>query len=195
MKRVSLLILFVFLVTISTLFYLKYFKESETTEIKKVDNFEKSLSQKKNNFIKNLNYEISTKDENKYKIKSRLSEITYEGGQELILMNDVEAILTNKKDDDDLSFFISSDEGKYNNYTYYTIFKKNVKIKYLDNTILADELILNLQNDIIFINNNVKFNGPVGILKADNIKIDLITSKIDIFMSDDNKNISFVSNK
>ena len=113
----------------------------------------------------------------------------------MIFINYVEAILTNKKDYDDLSFFISSDEGKYNNYTYYTIFKKNVKIKYLDNTILADELILNLQNDIIFINNNVKFNGPVGILKADNIKIDLITSKIDIFMSDDNKNISFVSNK
>ncbi len=194
MKRVVLLILFLILILISVLFYFKYFQKKEAAEIKEIDKSVKSLDQKKSNFIKNLNYEISTNEQTEYKITSKLSEITYEGGEELILMNDVNAILRNTSNEDNFSFFISSEKGKYNNYTYHTKFNTNVEIRYLDNIILADELILNLENNLIFINNNVKYSGPVGVLKADNIKIDLITLKIDIFMNDKSKNISFISN-
>ena len=52
-----------------------------------------------------------------------------------------------------------------------------------------------LKELLILINDNVQYNGTVGTLKADNIKINLITMKIDIFMKDKNKNISFISNK
>ena len=194
MKRVVLLILFLILILISVLFYFKYFQKKEAAEIKEIDKSVKSLDQKKSNFIKNLNYEISTNEQTEYKITSKLSEITYEGGEELILMNDVNAILRNTSNEDNFSFFISSEKGKYNNYTYHIKFNTNVEIRYLDNIILADELILNLENNLIFINNNVKYSGPVGVLKADNIKIDLITLKIDIFMNDKSKNISFISN-
>tara|TARA_Y100000996_G_C22474869_1_gene623669 strand:+ start:521 stop:1135 length:615 start_codon:yes stop_codon:yes gene_type:complete len=204
MKRVILSTLFLILIISSVLFYDKYFKkldESENlvTENLVIDNSAKSLiksiDKKKSNFIKNLEYEISTIDENKYKITSESSEITYKDGQELILMNKVKAVLNNKTKDIDYLFFISAEKGVYNNFNYYTKFEDNVEIRYEDNLIYADELILDLENNLVLIKDNVKYNGVVGILEADNIKLNLITMKTDIFMNNTNKNILYKSNK
>ena len=204
MKRVILSTLFLILSISSVLFYDKYFKkldESENlvTENLVIDNSAKSLiksiDKKKSNFIKNLEYEISTIDENKYKITSESSEITYKDGQELILMNKVKAVLNNKTKDIDYLFFISAEKGVYNNFNYYTKFEDNVEIRYEDNLIYADELILDLENNLVLIKDNVKYNGVVGILEADNIKLNLITMKTDIFMNNTNKNILYKSNK
>ena len=204
MKRVILSTLFLILIISSVLFYDKYFKkldESENlvTENLVIDNSAKSLiksiDKKKSNFIKNLEYEISTIDQNKYKITSESSEITYKDGQELILMNKVKAILNNKTKDIDYLFFISAEKGVYNNFNYYTKFEDNVEIRYEDNLIYADELILDLENNLVLIKDNVKYNGVVGILEADNIKLNLITMKTDIFMNNTNKNILYKSNK
>ena len=204
MKRVILSTLFLILIISSVLFYDKYFKkldESENlvTENLVIDNSAKSLiksiDKKKSNFIKNLEYEISTIDENKYKITSESSEITYKDGQELILMNKVKAVLNNKTKDIDYLFFISAEKGVYNNFNYYTKFEDNVEIRYEDNLIYADELILDLENNLVLIKDNVKYKGVVGILEADNIKLNLITMKTDIFMNNTNKNILYKSNK
>ena len=192
------------LIISSVLFYDKYFKkldESENlvTENLVIDNSAKSLiksiDKKKSNFIKNLEYEISTIDENKYKITSESSEITYKDGQELILMNKVKAVLNNKTKDIDYLFFISAEKGVYNNFNYYTKFEDNVEIRYEDNLIYADELILDLENNLVLIKDNVKYNGVVGILEADNIKLNLLTMKTDIFMNNNNKNIFYKSNR
>ena len=59
-------------------------------------------------------------------------------------------------------------------------------MKYLDNLILSDKMGLDFNNNLITINKNVKYNGIQGNILADNIKIDLITKKIEIYM-DDNK--------
>ena len=204
MKRVILSTLFLILIISSVLFYDKYFKkldESENlvTENLVIDNSAKSLiksiDKKKSNFIKNLEYEISTIDENKYKITSESSEITYKDGQELILMNKVKAVLNNKTKDIDYLFFISAEKGVYNNFNYYTKFEDNVEIRYEDNLIYADELILDLENNLVLIKDNVKYKGVVGILEADNIKLNLLTMKTDIFMNNNNKNIFYKSNR
>lgn len=204
MKRVILSALFLILIISSALFYDKYFKKLDETENLVTENLVidnsakspiKSLDKKKSNFIKNLEYEITTIDENKYKITSESSEITYKDGQELILMNKVKAILNNKTKDIDYLFFISAEKGVYNNFNYYTKFEDNVEIRYEDNLIYADELILDLENNLVFIKDNVKYNGVVGVLEADNIKLNLITMKTDIFMNNTNKNILYKSNK
>ncbi len=200
MKRVILSSLFLILIISSALFYDKYFKkldetENPVTENLVIDNPAKSIDKKKSNFIKNLEYEISTIDQNKYKITSESSEITYEGGQELILMNKVKAILNNKTKDIDYLFFINAEKGTYNNFNYYTKFENNVEIRYEDNLIYADELILDLEKNLVFIKDNVKYNGVAGILEADNIKLNLLTMKTDIFMNNTNKNIFYKSNK
>ncbi len=198
MKRVILSALFLTLIISSALFYDAYFKkhdESENLVIENpvINNPSESMDKKKSNFIKNLEYEISTIDQKKYKISSVSSEITYEGSQELILMNEVKAVLNNKTNDIDYLFFINAERGIYNNFNYYTKFEDNVEIRYEDNLIYADELILDLENNLVFIKNNVKYNGVAGILEADNIKLDLLTMKTDIFMNSNNKNIFYKS--
>ena len=83
----------------------------------------------------------------------------------------------------------------YNNANYNTSFEDNVKIKYLDNIILAENMFLDFKENFISVENNVKYNGSLGNLAADNIKINLITKKIDVFMNNVNENIVITSSK
>ncbi len=195
MKKVVLITLFLIIVLSSLSFYKKYFQKVKEVELKETNYVNEPIDQKENNFVTNLKYEVFTNEQNEYIITSKLSEITYDETGEVILMNDVNATLKNQIDDEKYVYTISSDKGRYNNELYYTNFYNNVKISFDESTIVADELILDLNKNLILINDNVQYNGTVGTLKADNIKINLITMKIDIFMKDKNKNISFISNK
>ena len=200
MNRIIQLILFSFLIIIISVFYNKYFKKNHKAEtdntlsitssqIQKEDNL---TNQKENNVIKNLKYEISIRENNDYQIMSELSELTYEDGAELILMTKVTAILT---DEINNTIIITSDKAIYNNTNYNTSFENNVKIQYLNNTILADNMFLDFKENFISVKNNVKYNGSLGNLEADNIKINLITKKIDVFMNNANENIVITSGK
>ena len=200
MNRIIQLILFSILVIIIFVFYNKYFKgnhkaETENTlsitssSIQKEDDF---TNQKENNIIKNLKYEISIRENNDYQIMSELSELTYIDDAELILMTKVTAILT---DENNNSIIITSNKAIYNNNNYNTSFEDNVKIQYLNNIILADNMFLDFKENFISVKNNVKYNGSLGNLEADNIKINLITKKIDVFMNNNNENIVITSSK
>ena len=200
MNRIIQLILFFILIIIISVFYNKYFKENHKTEtnntlsitsssIQKEDDF---TNQKENNIIKNLKYEISIRENNDYQIMSELSELTYEDGAELILMTKVTGILT---DEISNSIIITSDKAIYNNTNYNTSFENNVKIQYLNNIILADNMFLDFKENFISVKNNVKYNGSLGNLEADNIKINLITKKINVFMNNANENIVILSSK
>ena len=200
MNRIIQLILFSILIIIISVFYNKYFKENHKAEtdntlsITSTSNQKEGdlTNQKENSIIKNLKYEISIRENNDYQIMSELSELTYKDGSELILMSKVNAILT---DENNNSIIITSDKAIYNNTNYYTSFEDNIKIKYLNNIILADNMYLDFKENFISIKNNVKYNGSLGNLEADNIKINLITKKIDVFMNNANENIVILSSK
>ena len=197
MNRIIQIILVFVLISIISIFYNVYFKENDKVEIEKKFTEDKPSTQEptkqeENNIIKNLKYEIKIKEDNFYQISSELSEITYKGNSELILMKKVNAVLT---DENKNSLFVTSDNASYNNTNYNTNFENNIEIKYLDNIIYAENMILDFKNNFISISNNVRYNGSLGNLKADNIKIDLITKKIDVFMNKDNENIVITSNK
>ena len=200
MNRIIQLILFFILIIIISIFYNKYFKKNHKTgtdntlSITSTSNQKESdlTNQKENSIIKNLKYEISIRENNDYQIMSELSELTYKDGSELILMSKVNAILT---DENNNSIIITSDKAIYNNTNYYTSFEDNIKIKYLNNIILADNMYLDFKENFISIKNNVKYNGSLGNLEADNIKINLITKKIDVFMNNNNENIVITSSK
>ena len=200
MNRIIQLILFSILIIIISIFYNKYFKENHKAEtdntlsitsssIEKEDDL---TNQKGNNIIKNLKYEISIRENNDYQIMSELSELTYKDGTELIMMTKVTAIL---KDENNNSIIINSNKAIYNNNNYNTSFEDNVKIQYLNNIILADNMSLDFKENFISVKNNVKYNGSLGNLEADNIKINLITKKIDVFMNNANENVVITSNK
>ena len=200
MNRIIQLILSSILIIIIFVFYNKYFKEDYKAETDNAltitsssnQNEDDPTNQEKNNLIKNLKYEISIRENNDYQIMSELSELTYEDGSEIILMTKVTAILT---DENNNSVIITSDKARYNNTNYNTSFEDNVKINYLNNIILAENMFLDFKENFISVRNNVKYNGSLGNLEADNIKINLITKKIDVFMNNANENIVITSNK
>ena len=192
MKRVIQIILLFFLIIITFIFYNIYFKSDDKAEIKKTISMDQATTETKNNLIKNLNYEISIEGNNDYQISSELSEITYKDGSELVLMRKVAAILTDKNN---LSLFVTSDNASYNNTNYNTNFENNVEIRYLDSIIFAENMTLDFEKNYISVNENVRYNGTLGNLDADNIKINLITKKINIFMNNTNESVVITSSK
>jgi len=190
MKKFIQLILFLFLIIVSIIFYKVYFDNTkEPAIVSKIQN-DNSLTNTENNLIKNLKYEIKLNQDNQYIITSDLSEITYENNIEIVKMQNVEAIFI---DQTNIPIIVTSDQAIYNNSSYNTKFNKNVKIKYLDNLILSDYMDLDFNNNLITINKNVKYNGLQGTILADNVKIDLITKKIEIYMDDTKDNVEIAT--
>ena len=199
MNRIIQLILSSILIIIIFVFYNKYFKQNNKAEIKNALSITSSsnqkeddlVNQKENNLIKNLKYEITLNQNNDYIIKADLSEIVYKDAAEIIKMYKVEALLIDK---DNNNILITSDEASYNNSNYYTNFKNNVEIKYADNIIFAENMILNFEDNLISVTDNVKYIGPHGAMNTDNIEMDLITKKISIFMNNINENVEITAN-
>lgn len=190
MKKVIQLILFLFLIIISIIFYKIYFDENEKPKVEINIQEEQSTVNSENNLIKNLKYEVKLDQDNQYIITSDLSEITYENNIEIVKMQNVVAIFI---DQTNIPLIVTSDQAIYNNSNYNTKFNHNVRIEYLDNVILSDNMDLDFNNNLITINQNVEYNGIQGTIIADNIKIDLITKKIEIYMDDTNDNVEITT--
>ena len=193
MKRVIQLVLFLILILISIIVYLVYFSENEKVQIKtNIIKSDQSSNQTKNNVIKNLKYEVTFDQNSQYIITADLSEITYDNNVELVTMQKVIAIFIDKNN---IPLIITSDKAIYNNSNYNTNFSENIQIEYMDNTILADYMDLDFSNDIIKIYENITYKGNQGTIKTDNIMIDLITKKIDIYMTNKKDNVEVITSK
>ena len=165
---------------ISVFFYQKYFLEKKTkTEIMLESKKEVEL-ENKNNLIKNLKYDVILNNNSQYTITSDLSEIMYIENTELVSMINVTAKFIDK---DNSILTIISDKGIFNNSSYNTKFENNVKILYLGHIIYSEKLDLNFDENIATIYENVIYQGLQGTIEADNVKINLITKNIEIFMN------------
>ena len=190
MKKAIQLILFSFLIIILIIFYKIYFVEKEQPKVEIDIQEEQQVPNTENNLIKNLKYEVKLDQDNQYIITSDLSEITYENNFEVVKMQNVTAIFI---DQSNIPIIVTSDHAIYNNSNYNTKFYDNVRIEYLNNFILSDNMDLDFNNNLITINENVEYNGIQGTIIADNVKIDLITKKIEIYMDDINDNVEITT--
>ena len=190
MKKAIQLILFSFLIIISIIFYKIYFVAKEQPKVEIDTQEEQQVPNTENNLIKNLKYEVKLDQDNQYIITSDLSEITYENNFEVVKMQNVTAIFI---DQSNIPIIVTSDHAIYNNSNYNTKFYDNVRIEYLNNFILSDNMDLDFNNNLITINENVEYNGIQGTIIADNVKIDLITKKIEIYMDDINDNVEITT--
>jgi Organic solvent tolerance protein OstA len=189
-KKIIQLSLFFLLVLISIIFYKSYFQNISEKKIeKKVE--KEILIENQNNLIKNLRYNVNFDNNTQYFITAELSELFYQETSEFVKMQKVIAKFINEEN---IPLVIESDNAIYNNTNYNTKFSNNVKITYLGNLITAENLDLNFSKNIITIQNNVVYEGVQGLLKADNIKINLITKKIEIFMNDSKNKVKINSN-
>ena len=190
MRKIIQIILIIILILISYIFYKIYFKDNNKNNLITENSLSQFSEQIDGNVIKNLKYEVKLDQSNEYIIKAKWSEISYKNNIEYVDMYDVTAVFL---DENNTPLTISSDEATYNNYNYNTNFTKNVKIEYIGNIIFSKKLDLNFQDNIALIYNNVRYNGIQGTMETDNIKINLITKKIDIYMNNVNDNIKDIT--
>ena len=187
-KKIIQICLVILLIFISIIFYKTYFQKNSQT--KSSEKNEEVFIENESNLIKNLRYNVNFDDNTKYLITAELSEIFYKDESEFVKMQLVTAKFT---DQDNLALAIKSDNAIYDNNSYNTKFSKNVKITYLGNIITSEYLELNFEENIVTIQNNVVYEGIQGHLKSDNIVINLITKKTEIFMNDDKDKIKIES--
>ncbi len=183
MKRIIQLILFLFIILIAYIFYTTYLDEDKKPKLTSLESEKDLPISNKNNLVKNLKYDVKFEEDKKYTISSNLSEITYENNIEIVKMQKVTAIFL---DETNIPLTVSADKATFNNSNYNTTFSENVIIRYIDNIIISDKMDLNFEDSSILIYENVEYEGLQGSVKADNVKINLITKKIEIYM-DNNK--------
>lgn len=189
MKRFVQFILVLVLIILCIFFYKRYLNQEN-----KIIYYEKKQSilhddlekKSQNNIINNLSYESNLDNNRKYKIESNISEIFNQDGIEIINMRFVLAEFSQKNKS---SLIVKSDEAIYNSSNYNSRFKKNVKITYFDHIIEAENAYIDFNSDIILINENVRYKGPIAKMFTDNIKIDLVTDSISVFMDNEIKDI------
>jgi hypothetical protein len=186
MKIFFQVLLFLIIVFFFFLIYKTYFQKIDNISSERINYEKKDLSSQNNNFIKNLKYEILLQDNTKYSITALESEIIYINNVELVRMNNVIGIITNK---DNITMSVKSDNAIYNDKTYVTNFSDNILIEYQENKILSDKMLIDFQNNIVHIAKNVIYDGEYGKINTDNIFLDFINSKISFFMDNDKKKI------
>ena len=189
MKRFVQFFLILVLIILCIFFYNRYLNQEtkiidyEKKQIILNNNLEKKSQ---NNIINNLSYEANLDKNRKYKITSDTSEIFYQDGVEIINMKSVLAKFSQK---DKFPLTVKSDEAIYNSSDYNSRFKKNVKITYFDHIIEAENAYIDFNSNIILIKENVRYKGPIATMLTDNIKINLATDSISVFMDDEIKDI------
>ena len=192
MKIFLQVFLFSILIVISFFFYKKYFMKKEIVEEVTIEKKikEDELIEKKN-IISNLQYNVELENNGKYEIKSSSSEIIYEGGVEIVFMEDVIAIFTDYLD---RKITVKSDKASFNSATYNTKFTNNTKIVYENHKITSDKIDFNFKENNILISENVIYTGLDKEINTDNIKINLITRDVQFYMNSQNEKIKITSN-
>ena len=189
MKNLIQLSLVCLVIISSYVFYKKYLAKNDQN-IKEITSINNDFIEKsENNQIKNLKYEINLNENNRYIITSVFSELISSNDHEIVKMQIVEAKFLDEKQ---LPLLIKADNANYNNQNYNTNFRNNISIEYMNNKIFSDKLDLDFENNIIKIYENVTYESELGMIKSDNILINLITKEIDIHMNNEDKTIELI---
>ena len=180
-----LLIFFIFLFL--TLFYLKYFKNSQKISENIPKEEQQIITSQNDNstYIDNVNYISSDTRGNRYQITAEQAEIKIEDPDVMLLENVVAYIFI--KDSD--TIMITSNFGVYNSKNYDTIFSENVIILYPGHKITGEYLNLSFLKNLGTISKDVIYKGEKTSLFADKVEINLTTKDTKIFMDDKNKKV------
>jgi len=192
-KKVFQYILLIFLITVSILFYYKYFAEKE----KKIENYKsENVLEKKNsginennNFIENLKYVSKDLLGNTYTVKAESATLKEDKLNEIQLY-EVNAEIAKENQE---IIYIYSQTASYNKINNNTIFKKKVNVKYADQTIDSDILNLNFEDNLIEILENVYYVNKNTKIKADKVEIDLLYKQLKISMINKKDKVNITS--
>ena len=96
---------------------------------------------------------------------------------------------------DNSNLEISSKEGTYNNKTLNIIFKSDVKALYENSELYADQAEFSNSNNYLKVSNNVKIIDPKGTMLADQLIFDINTKTLKITSLKNNKIKSRINSK
>ena len=187
-KKTTIQILLIFLIFLFlTLFYLKYFKNSQKISENIPKEEQQIITSQNDNstYIDNVNYISSDTRGNRYQITAEQAEIKVKD-PDVMLLENVVAYIFNKDSD---TAMITSNFGVYNSKNYDTIFSKNVIILYPGHKITGEYLDLSFLKNLGTISKDVIYKGEKTSLFADKVEINLTTKDTKIFMDDKNKKV------
>jgi hypothetical protein len=186
MKKIYIIFIIIFSLTILIFLYFQYLKEEKVVKIKSQDSDDISYN---SNIIEDVYYSSRDVKGNEYIIKASQGEIDYKQTEIIYLTNVIALIkLTNSNDVE-----ITSKYGKYNSNNLDTIFSKNVVINYLENKITSEYLDSSMQRNSMIISKNVVYMNLENILKADVIEMNIDTKDTKIFMHKNNEKVNIKS--
>ena len=188
-KKLTKYLIFSSVLIICLFIYKQFFVEKNTSK-KTISKNNESHLENQNNLIKNLKYDVKFENGTTYNISAELSEIIDVNNQETVKMQKVTALIINEGS---LPLIISSDYAVFNNITYNTSFDNDVTINYINNSIKSQKLFLDFQNSVVIIKEDIIYEGINGLGKADNIKINLKTKDIQIFMDNNDDKVKITS--
>ena len=177
------LILISILVIISFSLFLKYFKQPNLK-----NDFNISLGQTTNtedNLIEDLKYLSTDKEGNEYKIEAKKGNID-QLNPDIIYLESVKAVISLQSAE---YISIESKFAKYNTKNFDTLFNGMVSVDYGEHILRSEYLDLSLEDNLVSIYNNVRYQSGVSFLTADKAEIDISNKKTKIFMEDPNKKV------
>ena len=187
-KNILQIGLIILLVTLTGFFYQKYMVSNskndktlkQNVSTKKID---ESLALKENieaaNIIENLKYTSEDLFGNTYIINAKSAQVK-EGKIDQVKLFEVTAKIIQK---DDEIIYINSDVADYNKINNNTVFKKDVNVKYGDQSIDAELIDLDFSKNLIKIEDNVYYKNNNIKVNADKIEIDIESKKSKITMN------------
>jgi len=194
-KKIFLrIVLILSLIIITWFVYSKYLIEDKS-KFSKTDNPSTEIVEEavyNSNIIKNINYTSRDLKGNEYTLLAKEGEIDLDNS-DTIYLTDVRAYI--KLVENSELVVITSDYGKYNTVNYDTIFSKNVKIDYVDNTITGDYLDFSMMKNLLIVSRNVIYKNLENIMIADVIEFDTTTKDTKIFMYNSNKKVKITNIK
>ena len=182
-----------FCIVVFTIFFFNkiYLSKDDKTVVSSNMPNDQIIIQTENNLVKNLKYEVNLDKNKQYIITSDLSELINSNDIEIVKMQMVKALIIGENK---IPLIIKSDNADYNNLNYSTKFRNNVSIEYMNNKIYSDKADLDFENNIAKIFENVRYIGSQGTVISDNIEINLVTKKIDIYMDNENDKVELNKN-
>jgi hypothetical protein len=144
---------------------------------------ENKTTDQKENIFYNIEYSGLDLAGNRYIIKSKEA-TTNASNQEIVNMKFVESFFYFK---DDTVLKVKSDYGTYNNKTLDMFFNSNVKAKYQNSVLFAENAEYSNSENFLSISGKVKIEDFKGTMFADKLLFDIKKSKLNITSFNDDK--------
>tara|TARA_B100000989_G_scaffold722_1_gene455 strand:+ start:5351 stop:5953 length:603 start_codon:yes stop_codon:yes gene_type:complete len=195
-KKVFQYGLLILLIISSFLFYYQYFakdvkkaNDNKLEDISKTKNSEVAPNNENSNVIDNLKYVSEDLLGNTYTVTAQSATLKKNKINE-VQLSEVNAEIARANQE---IIYIYSKTAIYNKINNNTVFKKKVNIKYGNQIINSEILILNFEENLIEILENVYYANENTKIKADKVEIDLIYKKLKISMINKKDKVNITS--